>query len=76
MPVHLHGAYLCPFYSSLEDAATLKQVSFCSSPILPDMLFVNFWRGQCSVFSRDILKGGLGGVLSFGKYNTLLLLPI
>ena len=37
------------------------------------------------VFSRDILKGGimacepvvgLGGVLSFGKYNTLLLLPI
>ena len=37
------------------------------------------------VFSRDILKGGnigvrasgrLGGILSFGKYNTLLLLPI
>ena len=31
MPVHLHGTNtLRPFYSSLEDATTLKQVPFCS----------------------------------------------
>ena len=26
---------------------------------MPDMLFAKFWRGQCSVFSRDIIKGGI-----------------
>ena len=30
IPVHLHGHTSCPFYSSLEDATTLKQASFCS----------------------------------------------
>ena len=39
------------------------------------MLFAKFWRGQCRVFSKDILNGGnivyLVGVLSFGKYTII-----
>ena len=30
MPAHLHGHTSWPFYSSLDDATTLKQVPFCS----------------------------------------------
>ena len=63
------GNTSCPFYSSLEDATTLKQASFCSfyTGLLPDMLFAGFWRGQCRVFSRDLLKGGNIGVLAGGR---------
>ena len=31
------------------------------------MLLAKFWRGQCSVFSRDILKVGNIGVLAGGR---------
>ena len=31
------------------------------------MLFAKFWRGQCRVFSRDILKGGNVGVRAGGR---------
>ena len=31
------------------------------------MLFAKFWRGQCRVFSRDILKGENIGVRAGGR---------
>ena len=31
------------------------------------MLFAKFWRGQCRVFSRDILKGGNIDVRAGGR---------
>ena len=31
------------------------------------MVFETFWRDQCRVFSRDILKGGNIGVLAGGR---------
>ena len=34
---------------------------------MPDMLFEKFWRGQCRVFSRDILKWGNIGVRAGGR---------
>ena len=45
MTVHLS---LRSFYSSLEDATTLKQVPFCSfyDGLLNEILCAKFWRGQ------------------------------
>ena len=42
------GQTLRPFYSSLEDATTLKQAPFCSfqKGLLHDILFEKFWRGH------------------------------
>ena len=67
--VHLHGAFFVSFLlltGRCYDAETSVILLLLDRAIVW-YAFCKVWKGQCRVFSRDILKGGNIGVRAGGR---------